>query len=292
VVDALLTVGQGQRIAIVAPVGVGKTTLMGMLARGTRADVNVVALIGERGREVVEFVERTLGPEGLKRSVIVVTTSDRPAVERAKCAQVATAIAEGFRREGKHVLLLVDSVTRYARALREIGLASGEAPTRRGFPPSVYAALPRLLERAGNDDRGTITAFYTLLQEGDEEGDPIAEEVRSLLDGHLQLSRTQAQAGQFPAIDVLGSLSRVMSAITPAEQQKASTRVRGWLAKYRDIELLLQMGEYQKGTDREADEAIERMPRLRKFLHQPPEEFTAAKVANEALLGLVGGANG
>jgi len=290
VVDALLTVGKGQRIAIVAPVGVGKTTLMGMLARGTRADVNVVALIGERGREVVEFVERTLGPEGLKRSVVVVTTSDRPAVERAKCAQVATAIAEGVRRERKHVLLLVDSVTRYARALREIGLASGEAPTRRGFPPSVFAALPRLLERAGNDDRGTITAFYTLLVEGDEEGDPIADEVRSLLDGHLQLSRTQAQAGQFPAIDVLGSLSRVMSAITPKEQQQASFKVRGWLAKYRDIELLLQMGEYQKGADAEADEAIARMPRLRKFLHQPPDEFTATKAANEALLALVGGA--
>jgi type III secretion protein N (ATPase) len=290
VVDSLLTVGQGQRVAIVAPVGVGKTTLMGMLARGTRADVNVVALIGERGREVVEFVERTLGPEGLKRSVVVVTTSDRSAVERAKCAQVATAIAEGFRREGQHVLLLVDSVTRYARALREIGLASGEAPTRRGFPPSVYAALPRLLERAGNDDRGTITAFYTLLLEGDEESDPIAEEVRSLLDGHLQLSKTQAQAGQFPAIDVLGSLSRVMPAITPAEQQKASFKVRGWLAKYRDIELLLQMGEYQKGSDGEADEAIAHMPRLKKFLHQPPDEFTATAAANEALLRLVGGA--
>jgi type III secretion protein N (ATPase) len=214
-------------------------------------------------------------------------------VERAKCAQVATAIAEGFRREGQHVLLLVDSVTRYARALREIGLASGEAPTRRGFPPSVYAALPRLLERAGNDDRGTITAFYTLLLEGDEEGDPIAEEVRSLLDGHLQLSRAQAQAGQFPAIDVLGSLSRVMPAITPAEQQNASFKVRGWLAKYRDIELLLQMGEYQKGSDGEADEAIARMPRLKKFLHQPPDEFTATAAANETLLGLVGGsANG
>jgi len=289
VVDALLTVGQGQRMAVVAPVGVGKTTLMGMLARGTRAEVNVVALIGERGREVVEFVERTLGPEGLKRSVVVVTTADRPAVERAKCAQVATAIAEGFRREGKHVLLLVDSITRYARALREIGLASGEAPTRRGFPPSVFAALPRLLERAGNDDRGAITAFYTLLLEGDEEGDPIAEEVRSLLDGHLQLSRTQAQAGQFPAIDVLGSLSRVMPSITPPGQQKASARVRGWLAKYRDIELLLQMGEYQKGADSEADEAIAHMPRLRKFLYQSPDELTSAKAANEALLGLVGG---
>jgi type III secretion protein N (ATPase) len=278
VIDTLLTVGQGQRVAVVAPVGVGKTTLMGMLGRGTRADVNVVALIGERGREVMEFIDRTLGPEGLRRSVVVVTTADRPAVERAKCAQVATAIAEGFRREGKHALLLVDSITRYARALREIGLASGEAPTRRGFPPSVFAALPRLLERAGNDDRGTITAFYTLLIEGDEEADPIGEEVRSLLDGHLQLSRAQAQANQFPAIDVLASLSRVMSAITPTVQQKAAARVRGWLAKYRDIELLLQMGEYQKGADAEADEAIARMPALRKFL----------QAAHHALLALVG----
>jgi ATP synthase in type III secretion protein N len=288
-IDALLTMGEGQRVGIVAPVGVGKTTLIGMLARGAQSDVNVVALIGERGREVGEFLARTLGPEGLKRSVVVVTTADRPAVERAKCAQVATAIAEGFRREGLHVLLLVDSITRYARALREVGLASGEAPTRRGFPPSVFAALPRLLERAGNDDRGAITAFYTLLMEGDEEGDPIAEEMRSLLDGHLVLSRTQAQAGHFPAIDVLASLSRVMSAIAPAAQLRASAQVRSWLAKYRDIELLLQVGEYHKGTDAEADKAIDRMPALREFLRQPPDEFSSAQSTNAALLKLVGG---
>lgn len=288
VIDTLLTVGRGQRMAIVAPVGVGKTTLMGMLARGTHAEVNVVGLIGERGREVMEFIDRTLGPEGLKRSVIVVTTSDRSAVERAKCAQVATAIAEGFRREGKHVLLLMDSITRYARALREIGLASGEAPTRRGFPPSVFAALPRLLERAGNDDVGTITAFYTLLIEGDEEADPISEEVRSLLDGHLQLSRTQAQAGQFPAIDVLASLSRVMTNITPPEQHRAAIRVRGWLAKYREVELLVQMGEYKKGADAEADEAISQMPALREFLRQAPDKFTDARTANQSLLKLIG----
>jgi type III secretion protein N (ATPase) len=286
-IDALLTIGEGQRVGVVAPVGVGKTTLMGMLARGTRVDVNVVALIGERGREVGEFLDRTLGPDGLKRSVVLVTTADRPAVERAKCAQVATTIAERFRQEGRHVLLLVDSITRYARALREIGLASGEAPTRRGFPPSVFAALPRLLERAGNDDRGSITAFYTLLIEGDEEGDPIAEEVRSLLDGHLQLSRAQAQAHQFPAIDVLASLSRVMSGITPATQQEAAARVRGWLAKYREIELLLQMGEYQKGVDSEADEAIAHMPVLRQFLQQQPDEFTDFRTATANLLDMV-----
>jgi ATP synthase in type III secretion protein N len=287
-IDGLLTVGEGQRIGVVAPVGVGKTTLMGMLARGTRADVNVVALIGERGREVGEFLHRTLGPEGLKRSVVLVTTADRPAVERAKCAQVATTIAERFRRDGRHVLLLVDSITRYARALREIGLASGEAPTRRGFPPSVFASLPRLLERAGNDDRGAITAFYTLLIEGEEEGDPIAEEVRSLLDGHLQLSRTQAQAHQFPAIDVLASLSRVMSAIVPATQQAAAARVRGWLAKYREIELLLQMGEYKQGADAEADEAVARMPALREFLQQRPDELTDFQAATASLLSLAG----
>jgi type III secretion protein N (ATPase) len=287
-IDGLLTVGEGQRIGVVAPVGVGKTTLLGTLARGTRADVNVVALIGERGREVGEFLQGTLGPEGLERSVVVVTTSDRPAVERAKCAQVATAIAEGFRREGKHVLLLVDSITRYARALREIGLASGEAPTRRGFPPSVFAALPRLLERAGNDDRGAITAFYTVLIEGEEEGDPIAEEVRSLLDGHLQLSRAQAQAHQFPAIDVLASLSRVSPSISSLAQQRACARIRGWLAKYREIEMLLQMGEYRKGADSQADEAIAKMPALRGFLQQAPDEFSTFKTTHSALLTLAG----
>ena len=292
VIDTLLTVGEGQRICVAAPVGVGKTTLMGMLARGTRADVSVVALIGERGREVGEFLHQTLGAEGLKRSVVLVTTADRPAVERAKCAQVATTIAESFRTQGKHVLLLVDSITRYARALREIGLASGEAPTRRGFPPSVFAALPKLLERAGNDDRGSITAFYTLLVEGDEGDDPIAEEVRSLLDGHLQLSRAQAQAHQFPAIDVLASLSRVMSAIVPAAQQSAAARVRGWLAKHREIELLLQMGEYQRGADSEADEAIARIPALRKFLQQRPDEFTDFATATAALSSLAGDPHG
>jgi type III secretion protein N (ATPase) len=288
-IDALLTVGEGQRVAIAAPVGVGKTTLMGMLARGTQADVNVIALVGERGREVGEFLTQTLGPAGLARSVVVASTSDRPAVERSKCAQVATAIAEAFRREGRHVLLLMDSITRYARALREIGLASGEAPTRRGFPPSVFAALPRLLERAGNDSRGAITAFYTILMEGDEENDPIAEEVRSLLDGHLQLSRAQAQAHQFPAIDVLASLSRVMPAITSADQQQACQKVRGWLAKHREIELLLQMGEYKEGTDGEADEAIARISSARQFLQQRPDERTTAEGATAALMSLVEG---
>jgi type III secretion protein N (ATPase) len=288
-IDALLTIGQGQRVGVMAPVGVGKTTLMGMLARGAHADVNVIALVGERGREVGDFLTQILGAAGLARSVVVVTTADRPAVERVKCAQVATAIAEGFRREGQHVLLLMDSVTRYARALREIGLASGEAPTRRGFPPSVFAALPRLLERAGNDDRGAITAFYTLLMEGDEESDPVAEEVRSLLDGHLQLSRAQAQAHQFPAIDILASLSRVMPAVASAAQLEATARVRAWLAKYREIEVLLQMGEYRQGADPEADVAIARMPALRQLLQQRPDEIATAEAANAAFLKLVAG---
>lgn len=288
-VDALLTVGEGQRMGLFAPVGAGKTTLIGMLARSAQADVNVIALVGERGREVGEFVGRVLGDAGLKRSVVVVATSDRPAVERAKCAQVATTIAEGFRREGQHVLLLMDSITRYARALREIGLASGEAPTRRGFPPSVFAAMPRLLERAGADERGTITAFYTLLVEGDEDSDPIAEEVRSLLDGHLNLSRVLAQAHQYPAIDVLGSLSRLMPTVTAEAQQLAAARIRGWLAKHRDIELLLQMGEYKKGADAEADMAIAKMPALRQFLQQRFDESIAADAARAALMQLTGG---
>ncbi|MGH8239423.1 MAG: FliI/YscN family ATPase, partial [Steroidobacteraceae bacterium] len=291
-IDALLTVGRGQRLGLFAPVGAGKTTLIGMLARGARADVNVIALIGERGREVNEFLTQILGPAGLQRSVVVVATSDRSAVERAKCAAVATAIAEGFRREGLHVLLLMDSLTRYARALREIGLASGEAPTRRGFPPSVFAALPKLVERAGSDDRGAMTAFYTMLVEGEDDSDPIAEEVRSLLDGHLNLSRALAQAHRFPAIDVLGSLSRVMPAIASVPQQRAAAKVRGWLAKHRDIELLLQMGEYRKGADVEADEAIAHMPAIRQFLEQPPDEFHAAQATCAALLKLVGSSDG
>lgn len=287
-IDSLLTAGRGQRLGVVAPVGVGKTTLMGMLARGVCADANVIALVGERGREVGEFLTRILGADGLQRSVVVVATSDRPAMERAKCAQVATAIASSFRREGQHVLLLVDSVTRYARALREIGLASGEVPTRRGFPPSVFAALPRLIERAGNDEHGEMTAFYTLLLEGDEESDPIAEEVRSLLDGHINLSQTQAQAQQFPAIDILRSLSRVMPSIVTKEHWAASERIRRWLAKHRDIELLIQMGEYRQGVDAEADEAVAKLPAIREFLRQGVNELHDTAATLSALLEIAG----
>jgi ATP synthase in type III secretion protein N len=272
--DALAAIGEGQRLGVFAPAGVGKSTLTGMLARGARCDVKVIALIGERGREVGEFIAHNLGPEGLAQSVVVTSTSDRPAVERAKSAQVAMTIAEAFRAEGKRVLLVMDSVTRYARALREIGLASGEPPTRRGYPPSVFASLPRLLERAGNDATGSITAFFTVLTEGEDDGDPIAEEVRSILDGHIVLSRKMAQQNQFPAIDVLASLSRVATHVTSAAQQRAASRLRDWLAKFNDVELLVQVGEYRNGSDALADQAVERVPHIRQWLKQSPASLS------------------
>lgn len=272
--DALAAIGEGQRLGVFAPAGVGKSTLTGMLARGARCDVKVIALIGERGREVGEFITHNLGPEGLAQSVVVTSTSDRPAVERAKSAQVAMTIAEAFRAEGKRVLLVMDSVTRYARALREIGLASGEPPTRRGYPPSVFASLPRLLERAGNDAAGSITAFFTVLTEGEDDGDPIAEEVRSILDGHIVLSRKLAQQNQFPAIDVLASLSRVATQVTSSAQQRAASRLRDWLAKFNDVELLVQVGEYRNGSDALADQAVERVPHIRQWLKQSPASLS------------------
>jgi ATP synthase in type III secretion protein N len=272
--DALAAIGEGQRLGVFAPAGVGKSTLTGMLARGARCDVKVIALIGERGREVGEFIAHNLGPEGLAQSVVVTSTSDRPAVERAKSAQVAMTIAEAFRAEGKRVLLVMDSVTRYARALREIGLASGEPPTRRGYPPSVFASLPRLLERAGNDATGSITAFFTVLTEGEDDSDPIAEEVRSILDGHIVLSRKLAQQNQFPAIDVLASLSRVATHVTSAAQQRAASRLRDWLAKFNDVELLVQVGEYRNGSDALADQAVERVPHIRQWLKQSPASLS------------------
>jgi ATP synthase in type III secretion protein N len=268
--DALAAIGDGQRLGVFAPAGVGKSTLTGMLARGANCDVKVIALIGERGREVGEFIEHNLGAAGMAGSVVVASTSDRPAVERAKSAQVAMTIAEAFRAEGKRVLLVMDSVTRYARALREIGLASGEPPTRRGYPPSVFASLPRLLERAGNDAHGSITAFFTVLTEGEDDSDPIAEEVRSILDGHIVLSRKLAQQNQYPAIDVLASLSRVATHITSAAEQRAASKLRDWLAKFNDVELLVQVGEYRSGSDPLADQAVERVPHIREWLKQSP----------------------
>ncbi len=267
-IDALMTLGEGQRMGIFAPAGVGKSTLMGMLARGTACDVNVIALIGERGREVREFIEFILGPEGMARSVVVCATSDRSSIERAKAAYLATAVAEHFRDRGMKVLLMMDSLTRFARALREIGLARGEPPARRGFPPSVFAEIPRLLERAGMGARGSITALYTVLAEDESGNDPIAEEVRGILDGHMVLSRRIAARNQYPAIDVLGSLSRVMTQIVPEHHRQAAARLRTLMAKYDEIEPLMQVGEYTAGHDALADEAVKRIEGIRAFLSQ------------------------
>ena len=268
IIDGLMTLGEGQRMGIFAPAGVGKSTLMGMLARGAQCDVSVIALIGERGREVREFIEFILGPEGMARSVVICATSDRSSIERAKAAYVATAVAEHFRDQGQRVLLMMDSLTRFARAQREIGLAAGEPPARRGFPPSVFAELPRLLERTGMGRVGSITALYTVLAEDESGSDPIAEEVRGILDGHMILSRRIAAKNQYPAIDVLASLSRVMSQVVPAAHVDAAGALRNLMAKYDEVEMLVQVGEYQPGNDPVADIAIERAGEVRAFLNQ------------------------
>jgi type III secretion protein N (ATPase) len=281
-IDTVLTVGEGQRVGVFAAAGGGKSTLLGMLARGASADINIIILVGERGREVREFIDDNLGPEGLRKSVVIVATSDRPALERARAAYVGTAIAEHFRDQGRRVLLLVDSVTRFARALRDVGLAVGEPPARRGYPPSVFSALPRLFERSGNDERGSITAFYTVLLE-EEEGDPIGEEVRSILDGHIYLSRKLAAAHHFPAIDVLTSASRTMSRVAPPQQLQAAASLRRQLAKFQEIELLVQIGEYKPGSDSEADEALRNIGRIRQLLQQPPEQLSGYDEAVRAL---------
>ncbi|WP_249197598.1 FliI/YscN family ATPase [Gluconobacter kondonii] len=272
--DGVLTCGEGQRLGVYGEAGAGKSTLMSAIVKGSSADVAVVALVGERGREVREFVEHNLGADGLKNAVLIVATSDRPAAERVVCAQAATTVAEYFRDQGLKVLLFVDNVTRYARALREIGLAAGEPPTRRGFPPSVFAALPQLMERAGMGVRGSITAFYTVLVE-DGMDDPIAEETRGILDGHVILSRALAAAGHYPAIDVLTSRSRVMSLVTDPRHQAAATKIRSLWAKYQEIEFLLQVGEYKPGGDALADEAIAKIGALRGFLRQGNDERTS-----------------
>jgi ATP synthase in type III secretion protein N len=271
-IDSMLSVAQGQRMGIFAVAGAGKSSLLGMLARGSSADVNVIALIGERGREVKEFIEQCLGAEGMSKSVVVVATSDRSALERMRAAFAATAIAEYFRSRGKQVLLLCDSVTRFARACRDVGLAAGELPTRRGFPPSVFGMLPSLFERTGADENGSITAFYTVLVEDEDTADPIAEEVRSLLDGHIELSRKLAGEGHFPAIDILSSISRLMSRIIEPSHAVSATQLRKLLAKYREVELLIQMGEYKKGNDATADHAIRVWLKLNEFLTQPQYE--------------------
>lgn len=273
-IDGLLTCGKGQRVGIFAGSGVGKSTLLGMVARHTSSDVSVVALIGERGREVQDFIGRDLGPEGLKRSVVVVSTSDQPALMRIKAAWVATAIAEYFRDRGAHVVLLMDSLTRLAMAQREVGLAAGEPPTVKGYPPSVFGLLPKLLERAGTAPRGSITGFYTVLTEGDDPLDPIADTVRSILDGHIQLSRRLATEGHFPPIDVLESISRVMPAVATQPHLEAASRLRQILATYRAAEDLINIGAYVRGTNPEIDLAIDLLPAIRQFLRQAPDERT------------------
>ncbi len=286
-IDALTTVGVGQRVGVFAPAGVGKSTLLGMMARHGGSDVNVIALIGERGREVREFIDDYLGEQGLRRSVVLVATSDRPAMERVRAAHAATAIAEGFRAGGARVLLMMDSVTRFARALREIGLAAGETAVRRGFPPSVFAELPRLFERAGNDESGSITAFYSVLIEDEDVSDPIGEEVRSILDGHLVLSRTLSQQGLFPAVDVLASLSRVFPRVSAAAHRQHAEAVRTLLARHAQTEFLLQVGEYKPGADPLTDRAIERLPAIRALIGQRPDErsdFASTLAALEALV--------
>ncbi len=287
-IDSLLSCAEGQRMGIFAAAGCGKSTLLSMLVRSANADITVLALIGERGREVREFIEHDLGPEGMSKSVVVVSTSDSPAIERAKAACVATAIAEYFRDRGKRVLLLMDSVTRYARALREIGLAAGEPPTRRGFPPSVFANLPRLLERAGQSDKGSITAFYTVLVEGDDMNEPIADETRSLLDGHIILSRKLAAASHYPAIDVLRSASRVMNRIVDANHLRSAARIRELMASYEEVELLLQIGEYQPGANPTADEAIQKMDSIKAMLRQGTHEFQSFADTQTQLHNLAG----
>jgi ATP synthase in type III secretion protein N len=285
-IDALLTVGEGQRLGVFAGAGVGKSTLMGQVARHTDADVNVICLCGERGREVVEFLDQALGAAGRARSVVVCATSDAPSLVRLKSAFVATAIAEWFRDQGRRVLFMMDSLTRFARAQREVGLAAGEPPARQGYPPSVFALLPRLLERTGNAARGSITALYTVLVAGGDMEEPIADEVRGILDGHIVLSRALADRGHWPAIDVLPSLSRVMTAVADAEHQVAAARVREILAAYERHRDLIVLGAYQRGADRRTDEAIARIDALEAFLRQKTDEAAAPIETRRRLLEL------
>lgn len=271
-VDGLITVGKGQRIGIFAGSGVGKSTLMGMFARNTRADINVIALIGERGREVREFIERDLGEEGMKRSVVVVATSDRPALERNKAAKTATAIAEFFRDQGRDVLLMMDSLTRFSMAQREIGLASGEPPVTRGYPPSVYSEMPKLLERAGRASKGSITGLYTVLVDGDDFNEPITDTARSILDGHIMLSRKLGHKNHYPAIDILQSISRCMSQIATKEHKQVASRLKTVLATYNEAEDLINIGAYKSGSNPSIDYAISKIDAVNNFLCQDVDE--------------------
>lgn len=285
-IDGLLTCGRGQRVGIFAGAGVGKSTLLGMIARNAEADVIVIALIGERGREVREFIEKDLGEEGLKKSVVVVSTSDQASQLRLNAAYVGTSIAEYFRDQGKTVILMMDSVTRFARALREVGLAAGEPPARAGYTPSVFSTLPRLLERSGNSEKGSITAFYTILVAGDDMNEPVADEVKSILDGHIVLSNALAQAYHFPAIDVLWSISRLLTDVTDKDQQKWIAKAREVLANYKKIEMLIRIGEYKRGSDRDADYAIDHIDRLNRFLKQEITDHSSFKETLQQLRAL------
>jgi flagellar protein export ATPase FliI len=267
-IDGLLTCGEGQRIGLFAAAGVGKSTLLGMIARNTDAEVNVITLVGERGREVRDFLEHDLGPDGLKRSVIICATSNEPSLVRLKAAYVGTAIAEYFRDQGRKVMLMMDSVTRFARAQREVGLACGEPPARAGYTPSVFSQLPKLLERAGNSDKGSITAFYTVLVAGDDMNEPVADEVRSILDGHIILSRELAGQGHYPAIDILQSVSRVMSAVAEPAHRQAAARLREVLATYEKNKDLILIGAYEKGSDARVDYAVRMVDKINGFLRQ------------------------
>ena len=284
--DGVLSCGKGQRIGIFAAAGGGKSTLLGMLAKHAKADINVIALIGERGREVREFLENDLGPEGMSRSVIVISTSDQAAQLRLNAAYVGTAIAEYFRSQGKTVILMMDSVTRFARALREIGLAAGEPPARAGFTPSVFATLPKLLERSGNSDKGSITAFYTVLVAGDDMNEPVADEVRSILDGHIILSSELARQYHYPAIDVLASVSRILPHIIDKEHLQLIGKVREVLANYKKNELLIRIGEYKAGSDKGADFAIKYIDKVNRFLKQQTDEYSSFEETLQQLKSL------
>lgn len=287
-IDSLLTVGKGQRVGIFAGSGVGKSTLLGMIARNTTAELNVIALIGERGREVREFIENDLGQEGLKRSIVVVATSDQPALMRLKGALTATAIAEYFRDKGLNVMLMMDSVTRVAMAQREIGLAVGEPPTTKGYTPSVFATLPKLLERTGTNELGTITSFYTVLVDGDDMNEPIADTVRGILDGHFVLDRELANKGQYPAVNVMKSVSRLMTSIVSPEHRMASERLRELLSTYMNAEDLINIGAYKRGSSKEIDEAIGLYPQILSFLKQRVDEKVSMAESIQALFQLVG----
>ena len=285
-VDGLITVGKGQRIGIFAGSGVGKSTLLGMFARNTRADINVIALIGERGREVREFIERDMGEEGMRRSVVIVATSDRPALLRRNAAKTATAIAEYFRDQGKDVLLMMDSLTRFFLLLREIGLASGEPPVTRGYPPSVYSEMPKLLERAGNSDKGSITGLYTVLVDGDDFNEPITDTARSILDGHIMLDRKLAHKNHYPAIDVLQSISRVMSSIADSKHKEAAGKLKNVMATYQEAEDLINIGAYKAGSNKNIDYAVEKIDAVNEFLLQETHDKFSFEEIMEMLEGL------